>query len=107
MVLRRIPIQSQSPLNASFEKSVYSALQKWHVPGVAIGVVDGDQTWAEVFASYICSNNHISILTLTLKGIRNIILPFYSSHSLNFVLRRQHHQSFYRCDNGSTRRRQR
>lgn len=48
MVLRTIPMQSQSPLNTVFEKLVHSTLQKWHVPGVAIGVVDGDHTWAEV-----------------------------------------------------------
>jgi hypothetical protein len=48
MAIRKIPMQSQSPLNTSFEKFVYSTLQKWHVPGVAIGVVDGEHTWAEV-----------------------------------------------------------
>lgn len=46
MVIRTIPVPS--PLNTTFEKLVNSTLQKWHVPGVAIAVVDGDHTWAEV-----------------------------------------------------------
>lgn len=37
-----------SPLNADFEKLVYEILDKWHIQGVAVAVVDGDETWAEV-----------------------------------------------------------
>lgn len=37
-----------SPLNADFEKLVYETLDKWHIQGVAVAVVDGDETWAEV-----------------------------------------------------------
>ncbi|CAK7200115.1 hypothetical protein SEUCBS139899_002805 [Sporothrix eucalyptigena] len=36
-----------SPLNAEFEKLVRETLDKWHIQGVAVAVVDGDQTWAE------------------------------------------------------------
>jgi hypothetical protein len=36
------------PLNAKFEKLVYETLALWHVPGVAIGVVDGDLEWSQV-----------------------------------------------------------
>lgn len=50
MVRRTIPIQS--PLNAEFEKFVHETLQKWHVPGMAIAVVDGEHTWAEVFTNF-------------------------------------------------------
>lgn len=46
MVQETKPIQS--PLNAEFEKFVHETLQKWHVPGMAIAVVDGEQIWAEV-----------------------------------------------------------
>lgn len=37
-----------SPFDKKFEKLVYETLELWHVPGVAIGVVDGDLEWSEV-----------------------------------------------------------
>jgi hypothetical protein len=37
-----------NPLNEEFEKLVYETLDLWHVPGVAIGVVDGDLEWSQV-----------------------------------------------------------
>jgi hypothetical protein len=37
-----------SPLNAEFEKLVHETLELWHVPGVAIGVIDGDSEWSQV-----------------------------------------------------------
>ena len=37
-----------SPLNSKFEKLVYENLDLWKVPGVAVGVVDGDSAWSEV-----------------------------------------------------------
>lgn len=37
-----------SPLNEDFAKLVQSTLDKWHIQGVAIAVVDGDETWADV-----------------------------------------------------------
>ncbi|KAL1895502.1 hypothetical protein Sste5346_005311 [Sporothrix stenoceras] len=37
-----------NPLNnADFEKLVRETLEKWHIQGVAVAVVDGDDTWAE------------------------------------------------------------
>jgi hypothetical protein len=36
------------PLNVEFEKLVHETLELWHVPGVAIGVVDGDSEWSQV-----------------------------------------------------------
>lgn len=32
----------------SFATLVQQTLDRWHVPGLAIAVVDGDHTWAEV-----------------------------------------------------------
>ncbi|KIH90014.1 serine beta-lactamase-like superfamily protein [Sporothrix brasiliensis 5110] len=34
-----------SPLNAAFEKLVRDTLDRCHIPGVAVAVVDGDDTW--------------------------------------------------------------
>ncbi|KAJ5784826.1 uncharacterized protein N7503_010038 [Penicillium pulvis] len=36
-----------SPLNEEFAKLVQSTLKKWHIQGVAIAVIDGDETWTE------------------------------------------------------------
>lgn len=36
------------PFTKDFGKHVDELLETWHVPGVAIGVVDGDDTWTEV-----------------------------------------------------------
>ncbi|KAJ5671237.1 hypothetical protein N7507_000364 [Penicillium longicatenatum] len=36
-----------SPLNEEFAKLVHSTLEKWHIQGVSIAVIDGDETWAE------------------------------------------------------------
>jgi hypothetical protein len=44
-----------SPLNAKFEKLVHETLELWRVPGVAIGVVDGDSEWSQVrISEFIC-----------------------------------------------------
>lgn len=39
---------SSNPLDEKFGVYVKELLNKWHVPGVAIAVVDGDDIWAEV-----------------------------------------------------------
>ena len=31
-----------------FEALVQRTLDRWHVPGMAVAMVDGDHTWAEV-----------------------------------------------------------
>jgi len=43
-----------SPLNEEFEKLVKENLEKWHIPGLAIGVVDGDETFTEVCSLFYC-----------------------------------------------------
>jgi hypothetical protein len=45
------PLQNahvKNPLNEDFKLLAKEQLEKWHVPGIAISVVDGDETWAEV-----------------------------------------------------------
>lgn len=45
---QRLKDKTASPLNADFEKLVHETLDLWHVPGVAIGIVDGDFEWSKV-----------------------------------------------------------
>lgn len=40
--------EGKGPLTEEFRKYVDGLLEEWHVPGFAIGVVDGDDTWTEV-----------------------------------------------------------
>jgi hypothetical protein len=38
-----------SPFDADFSKLVETTLAKWNLPGVALAVVNGEETFAEVF----------------------------------------------------------
>jgi hypothetical protein len=38
-----------SPFDTDFAKLVETTLVKWNLPGVALAVVDGEETFAEVF----------------------------------------------------------
>jgi hypothetical protein len=40
--------EKTSPFDAKFAQLVKETLDKWHVPGLSIAVVDGDDVWAEV-----------------------------------------------------------
>jgi hypothetical protein len=40
--------KSKSPFTEEYAKHVGELLEEWHVPGVAIGIVDGDDIWTEV-----------------------------------------------------------
>lgn len=40
--------RKSSPFTDAYKKRVEDLLEEWHVPGVAIGVVDGDHVWTEV-----------------------------------------------------------
>lgn len=37
-----------SPFTNEYAEHVGELLEKWHVPGVAVGIVDGDDIWTEV-----------------------------------------------------------
>jgi hypothetical protein len=49
---------TKSPLDEEFAKIVKSTLEQWHIEGVSIAVIDGDNTFAEV-----CSPRIIFIST--------------------------------------------
>ena len=39
---------SDNPFNPEFDQFVADLLERWHVPGVAIAVVDGEETYTKV-----------------------------------------------------------
>jgi hypothetical protein len=39
---------ARTPLDETFDAFVKILLQEWHVPGMSVAVVDGDQTFAKV-----------------------------------------------------------
>ena len=50
MTTRQVTVQKSDngPLNEEFDQLAKEAIEQWHVPGLSIAVVDGDQTWAKV-----------------------------------------------------------
>lgn len=44
--------ENKSPLTEDYAKHVDELLEKWHVPGMAVGVVDGDDIWTEVRSTF-------------------------------------------------------
>lgn len=40
--------ESHGPFDTAFERLVNKTLEYWHVPGMSIGVVDGNNTWTRV-----------------------------------------------------------
>lgn len=40
--------RSRNPLDSDFEKLAIETLNEWHVPGLAVAVIDGDDTWSAV-----------------------------------------------------------
>ncbi len=39
---------TDNPFNREFDQFVADLLERWHVPGVAIAVVDGEKTYTKV-----------------------------------------------------------
>lgn len=53
-----------SPFTKEYEKHVGKLLEEWHVPGVAVGIVDGDNIWTEVGFVTSLHGSHSFILML-------------------------------------------
>ncbi len=47
------------PFDAAFEKLVNETLELWHVPALSIGIVDGNDTWAEVGLHFVSSSGFL------------------------------------------------
>ena len=41
-----------SPLDSKFSRLVNQTLELWHVPGISVSIVDGEDVWAEVQYSF-------------------------------------------------------
>lgn len=79
------------PLDENFERIVRDQLGLWHVPGVSVAVVDGENTWAKAcLISSFCT----PILILPL-GIWYFLLAVYSCEPINAFLRGKHNQGVY------------
>lgn len=44
----QLTVTSETPFDDGFAGFVDEALEYWHVPGIAIGVIDGNQTFTKV-----------------------------------------------------------
>jgi hypothetical protein len=40
--------QRKSPLDADFDRMMEKTLEDWHIQGMSVAIVDGEQTWSEV-----------------------------------------------------------
>jgi hypothetical protein len=47
-----LSVSKHNPLDADFELFAIQTLQEWHVPGLAIAIIDGNDTWAAVSHRY-------------------------------------------------------
>ena len=47
---KQVPLgeESPSPLNPGFDDLVSHTLDKWRIPGLAIAIIDGDETYSKV-----------------------------------------------------------
>lgn len=49
------------PLDTNFEKFVKDHLDLWHVPGVSVAVVDGENIWTAVYTKSLqLSHSHFN-----------------------------------------------
>ncbi|KAL1913156.1 hypothetical protein Sste5344_000702 [Sporothrix stenoceras] len=53
-----------SPFDDTFRTLVADTLKAWHVPGVAVAVIDGDHTWSEGFGTAIYPDTAVTPDTL-------------------------------------------
>ncbi|KAJ5259437.1 hypothetical protein N7478_012418 [Penicillium angulare] len=66
--MRKEPLSSQLK-GDGFTRLVHQTLDKWHVPGMAIAVIDGDDTWSEGYGyANIVSSTPVTPSTLFYAG---------------------------------------
>ncbi|CAK7271858.1 hypothetical protein SEPCBS119000_004822 [Sporothrix epigloea] len=53
-----------SPFDDTFRALVAETLESWHIPGIAVAVVDGDHTWAEGFGTAVYPDTPVTADTL-------------------------------------------
>lgn len=55
----RVPKDKDSPLDKEYQELVTRTLEYWHVPGVAVAVVDGEKIYAQVSSLHSIFISHI------------------------------------------------
>ena len=55
---------ASSPFDDTFRALVAETLASWHIPGIAVAVVDGDHTWAEGFGTAVFPDTPVTPDTL-------------------------------------------
>jgi hypothetical protein len=93
MTKQRIFVQPNEggPLDRNFEKLVKESLKVWHVPGVSVAVVDGDNTWTKVHPKW---DFRLAILT-TLLGLWYLLVSFHTRDTINAFLHREYDKSIH------------
>jgi hypothetical protein len=87
------PNPENRPLDKKFEKLVKETLETWHVPGVSVAVVDGENTYAQVSSL----QSMLPMLIFSQSGLwYRIFRGLYPYDTIYTLLRRKHHQSIYR-----------
>lgn len=81
--------ESSSPLNAKFDSFVQETLADWHIPGLAIAVIDGNSTYSKARASECCER------MLTDLGVWHCYLSRHRRHARYSLLRSKHYQSLH------------
>ncbi|KAL7622529.1 hypothetical protein AAE478_008036 [Parahypoxylon ruwenzoriense] len=60
--------EGNSPFDDGFGTFAREALERWHVPGVAVAVVDGDEMWAEGYGAAALPSTPVTPSTLFYTG---------------------------------------
>lgn len=92
------PSGNHDPFTATIDSFVADTMSKWHFPGMAIGIIDGSQTYFKV-RSRSSSLNDDSMLTTA--GLRPRVPPRRQHHPRHPVARRLDNQSAARRHPGA------
>lgn len=67
-VAQKVVKMKTNPLGEDFRKFVEEALEEWHVPGLSVAVVDGDESWAEGYGYATLPSTQATSSTLYYTG---------------------------------------
>jgi hypothetical protein len=68
---------ARNPLDETFDELVKTLLEEWHVPGMSVAVIDGDQTFAKVG----CCCEVFTLIPLTEQ--RDMVLQLFRANQLH------------------------
>ena len=77
LAAQQIPVteQSASPFTAHFDKLVARSLHRWHTPGLAIAVIDGQDTFSKV-RSHFSTEESAQIHDFVPENIISFVFEF-------------------------------